>query len=75
MTVKSEKMWIELSLDAAMNEWITSMVTKYKGVVSAWDVVNEPMADGNSGGTSVTDDQASKETFSTGRITWAGIMP
>lgn len=49
------------SLDAALNEWITSMVTKYKGVVAAWDVVNEPMADGNSGvRTSVTDDQASE---------------
>jgi endo-1,4-beta-xylanase len=49
------------SLDAALNEWITSMVTKYKGVVAAWDVVNEPMADGNSGvRSSVTDDQASE---------------
>src|SRR5690606_28914938 len=49
------------SLDAAMNEWITGMVTKYKDVVSAWDVVNEPMADGNSGmRTSATNDKVSE---------------
>jgi len=49
------------SLDAAMNEWITGMVTKYKDVVYAWDVVNEPMADGNSGmRTSATDDKVSE---------------
>jgi endo-1,4-beta-xylanase len=49
------------SLDAAMNEWITGIVTKYKDVVFAWDVVNEPMADGNSGVRySATDDQVSE---------------
>ncbi len=35
------------SLDAAIVSWITGIVTEYKRVVSAWDVVNEP-ADGNS---------------------------
>jgi endo-1,4-beta-xylanase len=33
----------------ALNDFITKMVTHYKGKVKAWDVVNEPMADGSSG--------------------------
>jgi endo-1,4-beta-xylanase len=33
----------------AMESFITETVTHYKGKVKAWDVVNEAMADGNSG--------------------------
>jgi len=36
-------------LDNAMRTWITECVNHFKGDVHAWDVVNEPMADGNSG--------------------------
>src|SRR5690606_37987045 len=32
-----------------MKTWIDAMVGRYKDDVHAWDVVNEPMADGNSG--------------------------
>lgn len=32
-----------------MKTWIDAIVGRYKGDVSAWDVVNEPMADGSSG--------------------------
>lgn len=32
-----------------MKTWIEAIVGKYKDDVHAWDVVNEPMADGNSG--------------------------
>lgn len=32
-----------------MKTWIEAIVDKYKDDVDAWDVVNEPMADGNSG--------------------------
>ncbi|MFY7889979.1 MAG: endo-1,4-beta-xylanase [Spirosomataceae bacterium] len=35
------------AVDKAMNDFITKTVTHYKGKVKAWDVVNEPMADGN----------------------------
>ncbi|MDT0643565.1 endo-1,4-beta-xylanase [Zunongwangia sp. F363] len=33
-------------IGAAMEDWISSMVTHYKDEVSAWDVVNEPMREG-----------------------------
>jgi Beta-1,4-xylanase len=33
----------------AMQSWISEIVGRYKNEVDAWDVVNEPMADGNSG--------------------------
>lgn len=37
------------AIDAALRSWITETVTHYKGKVKAWDVVNEAMADGDSG--------------------------
>lgn len=33
-------------IGAAFESWITQMVTRYKGDVKAWDVVNEPMREG-----------------------------
>jgi len=36
-------------LSNAMQAWITGCVDHFKGDVKAWDVVNEPMADGASG--------------------------
>lgn len=33
----------------AMEDWISQMVTHFKNDVHAWDVVNEPIKDGNSG--------------------------
>lgn len=33
-------------IGAAMESWISQMVTHCKGLVKAWDVVNEPMDDG-----------------------------
>lgn len=36
---------IAIKLDQAMKTFITESVTRYKGDVYAWDVVNEPMAD------------------------------
>lgn len=39
----------EEEVDAALRTWITGVVKHYEGKVTAWDVVNEPMADGTSG--------------------------
>ena len=36
-------------IDNALQSWITAAVTHFKADVKAWDVVNEVMADGNSG--------------------------
>jgi endo-1,4-beta-xylanase len=36
---------IALKVDTAMNNFITGMVTHYKGKVKAWDVVNEALTD------------------------------
>ncbi len=35
-------------IGAAMEHWITEMVTRYTNEVAAWDVVNEPMKEGGS---------------------------
>lgn len=35
-------------IGAAMEKWITAMVSRYKEDVTAWDVVNEPMKEGGS---------------------------
>ena len=35
-------------IGAAMEDWISKMVSHYKTEVSAWDVVNEPMKEGGS---------------------------
>jgi len=44
---KSDEEKAEL-IGAAMEKWITGMVTRYKDDVTAWDVVNEPMKEGGS---------------------------
>jgi len=33
-------------IDTALHQFITTTVTRYKGRIKAWDVVNEPMSDG-----------------------------
>ena len=40
---------VATAVDSAMSRFIRATVTHYAGKVKAWDVVNEPMADGNSG--------------------------
>lgn len=40
---------VAAAVDSAMSKFIRAMLTHYAGKVKAWDVVNEPMADGNSG--------------------------
>jgi len=34
-------------VDSVLKLWVTSAVTHYAGKIKAWDVVNEPMADGS----------------------------
>jgi endo-1,4-beta-xylanase len=34
-------------IDTALKKYITITVTHYKGKITAWDVLNEPMSDGN----------------------------
>lgn len=34
-------------IEGAMSAWISQMVTHCKGIINAWDVVNEPMDDSN----------------------------
>jgi endo-1,4-beta-xylanase len=51
-------------IDNAMSTWISAIVGRYKADVHAWDVVNEPMADGTSGvRTSKNSDQAGNDVF------------
>jgi len=39
--------WSRGDLESVLHDWITAMVTHYKGRVSEWDVINEPFnADG-----------------------------
>jgi endo-1,4-beta-xylanase len=38
---------IAANIDGALNSYVTGMCTHYAGKVKAWDVVNEPMTDGN----------------------------
>lgn len=40
---------VAAAVDSALSRFIRAMVTRYAGKVKAWDVVNEPMADGTSG--------------------------
>ena len=40
---------VATAVDSAMSRFIRATVTHYAGKVKAWDVVNEPMADGTSG--------------------------
>ncbi|HSC53256.1 MAG TPA: endo-1,4-beta-xylanase [Phnomibacter sp.] len=39
---------VAVKVDELMNSFITGMVTRYKGKVKAWDVVNEPLIDNGS---------------------------
>jgi endo-1,4-beta-xylanase len=38
---------IATAVDTAMSRFIRNTVTRYAGIVKAWDVVNEPMSDGS----------------------------
>ena len=40
---------IAIAVDSALSKFIRTTVTRYAGKIKAWDVVNEPMLDGNSG--------------------------
>lgn len=45
----SDDSQVATAVDSAMSRFIRATLTHYAGNVKAWDVVNEPMADGNSG--------------------------
>jgi len=47
--IKPNAMQKALVIDSALFRWISSTVNHYKGKIKAWDVVNEPMSDGNGG--------------------------
>lgn len=38
---------VAMRVDSVLKLWINSTVTHYAGKIKAWDVVNEPMSDGN----------------------------
>ena len=51
------------AIGAAMEDWISNMVTHYKDDVMAWDVVNEPMLEGGSLRTGNVTDPASDDFY------------
>ena len=50
-------------IGAAMENWITKMVSHYKNDVHSWDVVNEPMKEGGSLRDGVVNELASDEFY------------
>ncbi len=60
------------AVDKAMKDFITQTVTHYKGKVKAWDVVNEPMADGN--GALRTDANTSVASNATDFFFWSKYL-
>lgn len=55
---------VKTTVQMAMTSWIDALVGRYKSQVKAWDVVNEPMADGNSGvRTSANSDSEGSDVF------------
>ncbi|WP_066839570.1 endo-1,4-beta-xylanase [Rufibacter ruber] len=64
---------VAAKVDNALQTFISQTVTRYKGKVKAWDVVNEPMADGN-GALRVRANSGTIPATATDKFFWADYL-
>lgn len=61
---------IATKLDEALNNWITAAVTRYKGKIKAWDVVNELFAESGA----VRNNSNTSSSANTNVLVWSNYL-